>query len=117
MEREFIMARTAENATIELIASTTLTTLDYAVPASTVATAFLVLTNLTTNILDVSVYINNTATDFLLAREKIPAGIGKTWIVSELATQKLNAGFSIKVQCTTTDSFNASMSVSEINLN
>jgi hypothetical protein len=111
------MARTPLNASIEQIATTNLTTLSYTVPASTVSTPFLVLTNLTTNILDVSVYIDDGATNFLLVKGKIAGGIGKDWIVKELSTQKLNAGFAIKVQATTTDAFNAFLSVSEISNN
>tara|TARA_R110002012_G_scaffold294794_1_gene491091 strand:- start:133 stop:468 length:336 start_codon:yes stop_codon:yes gene_type:complete len=111
------MARTPLNASIEQIATTSLTTLDYTVPASTVSTAFLVLTNASTSILDLSVYVNDGTTNFLLVRDKIAAGIGKDWIVKELPTQKLNAGFTIKVQSTTTDAFNAFLSVSEISDN
>lgn len=108
------MARTPLNASIEQIATTSLTTLDYTVPASTVSTAFLVLTNLTANILDITIYINDGTTDFLLVQDKIPGGIGKDWIIKELPTQKLNAGFTIKVQSTTSDAFNAFLSVSEV---
>lgn len=108
------MARTPLNASIEQIATTDLTTLDYLVPASTVSTAFLVLTNLTTNILDIAVFINDGTTDFILVQDKIAGGIGKTWIIKELATQKLNAGFTVKVQATTTTAFNAALSVSEV---
>ena len=108
------MARTPLSASIEIISSTSLITLDYEVPLSTVTTPFLVLTNLTENIIDISIYINNGGNDFLLVRDKIAGGIGKDWIVKELPTQKLNAGFTIKVQATTTDSFNAFLSVSEI---
>ena len=111
------MARTPLNASIKQIATTTLTDLDYLVPASTVSTAFLVLTNNSTAILDISVYINDGSTNYLLVKDKIPAGLGRDWIVRELSTQKLNAGFSIKVQATTSSVFNAFLSVSEISNN
>jgi hypothetical protein len=108
------MARTPKNASIQEIATASLTTLNYEVPVSTASTAFLVLTNLTVSILDITVYINDGATDFLLVQEKIAGGIGKTWTVKELSTQKLNATFTIKVQATTATAFNAALSVSEI---
>ena len=111
------MSRTPLNASIEQIATTDLTTLDYVVPTGAVSTPFLVLTNLTTSILDVTIYTNNGTTDFILVQDKIAGGIGKTWIIKELSTQKLNAGFTIKVQATTATAFNASLSVSEISNN
>ena len=111
------MARTPLNADIQQIATTTLTTLDYVVPVDTVSTAFLVLTNVTAAILDITIYINDGTTDFILVQDKIAGGIGKTWIVKELSTQKLNAGFTIKVQATTATAFNAALSVSEISNN
>ncbi len=110
------MARTPLNAFAGQISTTDLISL-YTVPDERVATGFLVLTNTTAVVLDISVYINNGASDFLLVRDKIPAGTGKDWIVKELPTQKLNVGFTIKVQATTSDAFNAFLSVSEISNN
>ena len=111
------MSRTPLNASIQKIATTTLTLLDYIVPPSTVSTAFLVLTNTSENILDIEVYINDGVTDFLIVRNKIPSGIGKDWIVKEISTQKLNAGFTIKVKSDSLNAFNAFLSVSEISNN
>ncbi len=111
------MARTPKNASIEKIETAELITLDYLVPPSTVTTAFLVLSNLTANILDISVYINDSVSDFLLMSDKIPGGMGKTLHIKELSLEKLNAGFTIKVQSTTNDAFNAFLSVSEISDN
>lgn len=111
------MSRTPLSASIEQIATTDLTTLDYIVPLSTVSTPFLVITNTTVNALDISIYINNGTEDFLIVQNKIPGGIGKDWIVKELSTQKLNTGFTIKVQSTTINAFNAFLSVSEISNN
>lgn len=108
------MARAPKSATIEQITTTDLYELDYEVPALTISSPYLVLTNASNNVIDVSIYINNTVNDFLIAREKIPGGIGKERYVKELSTQKLNAGFKIKLQCTTADTFNAFLSVSEI---
>ncbi len=111
------MSRTPKSASIQEIATLDLVTLDYVVPSSTVATAFLVITNLSAIIIDISVYINDGSSDFLISQNKIPSGIGKTWIVKELTTQKLNNSFTVKVQSTTADSFNAFLSVSEISNN
>ena len=108
------MSRTPLNASIERIETDSRITLDYLVPANTVSTASLVLTNTTENILDISVYINDGSTDFILVKNKIAGGIGKEWIIKELPTQKLNTGFAVKVQATTADAFNAFLSVSEI---
>lgn len=108
------MARTPKSLAIQTIASSALTALDYVVPTSTTTSASLVLTNGTANTLDISVYINNGADDFLLVNRKIPAGIGKDWRVIEVTDLKLSAGFSVKVQATTSDSFNAFLSGSEV---
>lgn len=107
------MARKPLNASIERIETTDLTEL-YVTPTEAVSTASLVLTNLTINIISVAIYINNGNSDFLLVKEKIAGGVGKDWIVKELPTQKLNAGFSVKVQAEASDAFNAFLSVSEI---
>jgi hypothetical protein len=111
------MTRAPKSASVERIATTNLTTLDYLVPVNAVSTPFLGLTNLTANVLDISVYINDGSADFLLIQGKVAGGIGKEWFVKELSTQKLNAGFTVKVQSTTADAFNAFLSVSEISNN
>lgn len=108
------MARTPKNLSIEQVATTDLTTLDYVVPVSTVTTATLVLTNTTASIIDVTIFINDTVTDFVFDNVKIPAGIGKRKRIIALPDEKLNAGFLIKVQATTTGAFNAFLSGSEI---
>ena len=108
------MARVLKNVVIQAIATTDLTELEYEVPARSVATASLVLSNQSASDLDITVYINNVDADHLLVSEKIPAGSGQTWFVKELNFQKLNSGYKVKVQATTTDAFKAFMSVSEI---
>ena len=108
------MSRAPLSATIQEVATTVITTLGYIVPANTVASPSMDITNLTTSINTISVYINNGNTDFLLVTKTIPAGIGKTWRVLELHDQKLNAGYAIKVQATTVNAFNVFLSVSEI---
>jgi len=108
------MARTPKNLSIEKIESTGLITLDYIVPDKTVTTATLVLTNTTTLIIEVDIFINNTFSDFILDNVKIPAGAGKRKRIITLSDEKLNAGFLIKVQATTADAFNVFLSGSEI---
>ena len=108
------MARTPKSAAIERIETTDLYTLDYTISPNVVSTPFLVLTNLTDNILDISIYMNDSEQDFLIVKKKIPAGSGKAWFVKELSLEKLNAGYKIKVQSTTANPFNSFLSVSEI---
>lgn len=108
------MARTPKSAAIERIETTDLFTLDYTINPNVVSTPFLVLTNLSNNILDISVYINDSEQDFLIVRNKIPAGSGKTWFVKELSLEKLNAGYKVKVQSATANPFNSFLSVSEV---
>lgn len=114
MARGNLMARTPKSAAIERIETTDLYTLDYTINPNVVSTPFLVLTNLTDNILDISVYINDSEQDFLIVKNKIPQGVGKTWFVKELSLEKLNAGHKIKIQSTTDDPFNSFLSVSEV---
>lgn len=106
--------RAPSNFTIEQIATTDLVELNYTVPASTVTSATLVLTNTTNSILAIDVYINNTVADFLFCRVDIPAGVGKKSRVMALYDEKLNTGFTIKLQATTASAFNAFLSGSEV---
>lgn len=89
----------------------------YSVPSNTVTTPTLNITNRSSNAIELSVFINNGDEDYLLVKNKIAAGVGKTWRVIELHDQKLNAGFSVKVQCSTADEYNAFLSGSEISDN
>lgn len=96
------------------IATTDLTSLGYTVPANTVSTAFLVLTNASTSILDIDVFINDGTTDFIFCNVKVPAGVGKKKRVIALPDEKLGTGFSIKIQADSVSPFNAFLSISEI---
>ena len=80
------MSRSPKSAAIEKIETTDLFALGYVVPEDTVSTAFMVLTNTTDNILDVSVYINDGVEDFLLVRDKIPGQPGLFFAVHSIAT-------------------------------
>jgi len=108
------MARTPKSLSIQTISSTNLITLAYIVPASTVTTATLVITNTSTSILEIDIYINNTVSDFLFEKIKIPAGFGKNKRVLAFTDEKLNQGFQIKLQATTNDEFNVFLSGVEV---
>lgn len=108
------MARTPKNFSIEQVATTDLTTLGYIVPKDTVSSATLVLTNTTSSIIEVSIFINDTVSDFIFDNVKIPAGVGKRKRIISLPDEKLNSGFLIKVQATTSSAFNVFLSGSEL---
>jgi hypothetical protein len=107
--------RTPKNADMQTIATTNLVALNYTVPVNTVSTAKLVLTNLASTTNAIEVYINDGLSDFLLAKNTLSAGNGKTWRVLELSDEKLNAGFSVKVKAAGASGYNAFLSVSEVN--
>lgn len=111
------MARTPVAVTPKTIASTSITNLGYTVPTSVISTAFLVLTNASSSILEIKVFINDGTTSFIFCTVKIPAGVGKKKRIIALPDEKLSAGMSIEVQATTTDTFNAFLSISEISDN
>lgn len=108
------MARTPIAVAPKTIATTDITDLGFPVPANTVSTPFLDLTNNSSSILDINIFISDGTTDFIFCNVKIPAGIGKKKRIVALSDQKLGAGFFIRVQATTTDSFNAFLSISEV---
>ena len=108
------MARVPKSLSIEQVASTDLVVLDYIVPVNTVTTATLVLTNASSVIIDVDIYINNVTSDFIFTNVKLPAGIGKNKRILALPDEKLNAGFTIKLQADSSEPFNVFLSGSEI---
>lgn len=108
------MARLQKSLTIKTISSTDIEFLGYEVPKKTTTAPSLVVTNFSNSINTISIYINDTENDFLLAEKKIPSGIGKTWRVLELSDLKLNAGYKIKVQQSSSDPVNYFLSGSEI---
>ncbi len=108
------MARTPVAVTPKTIATTDITDLGYTVPANTVSTAFLVLTNATSTILDINIFVSDGTTDFIFCNVKIPSGVGKKKRIVALSDEKLSTGFSIKVKATTTSTFNAFLAISEV---
>ncbi len=107
------MARSPQNFSIGQTATTFRQTL-MTVGAGEVVSPSLVLTSASHNVIDVSVFVSNGTTDFIIESRKIPAGIGKVYEVFSLSTQKLNAGFEIKIQTTTADPINHHLSGSVI---
>lgn len=108
------MARTPIAVAPQTISTTDITDLGYVVPDNTVSTPFLDLTNDSSSILDIDIFISDGTKDFIFCNVKIPAGVGKKKRIVALSDQKLGAGFSIKVKATTTSTFNAFLSVSEV---
>lgn len=108
------MARKPKNLTIQKVNNSALTPLSYTVPTGTVTSASLVVTNQSTDITDVSIYINNTVDDFLLVTKKLAGGVGKSWRVLELSDEKLSAGYVVKVKSSKSQPINYFMSGSEI---
>jgi len=107
------VSRELQNLSIGQTATTTRQTL-FTVGVGEVVAPALVLTNASANVIEVSVYVSNGLTDFLIEARKIPAGIGKIFSVLSLSTQKLNAGFEVKIQTTTSDPINHHLSGSVI---
>lgn len=109
--------RQPSNLSIKEINTTALTSLDYIVPANTVTTCSLVVTNNSGSINTVSIYVNDTISDHLLVTKKLASGLGKTWRVLELSDIKLNAGFELKIKLDSANTVNFNLSGSEITLN
>lgn len=86
------------------IQSATITTV-YTVPSnSTANVSQFVLTNLTTNDIGVSIYVNDGAADRLIESVTIPAGIGRTKSVFS-AYGSYNGSDVIKLDADSADSF------------
>lgn len=107
------MSRVPQSLAIGQTTSVALQTL-FTVGNGEVVAPSLVLTNASSNVIDVSVFVNNGSADFLIESRKIPAGVGKNWQVFSLTSQKLNGGFIVKIQATTTDALNHHLSGSVI---
>lgn len=105
------MARIPNNLAIGSIGTTSLTTI---FTASTVTSLSLVITNNSSNSNEVDVYINDSTSDLLICSYKIPAGVGKTVIPKEIATQKINGNFSVKIQLSNASAVNYFLSGSVI---
>lgn len=62
---------------------------------------FLVLTNASASVVEVSVVYYNGSQELELAKKKIPAGVGKTWRVLEVSDTRLSAGYELKLRIDT----------------
>ena len=107
------MAREPKSLVVTQIAAAGDNTLSYVVPAATVTSASLVITNVAPVINEVTVIINNGTSDFILARKKLPAGIGKSWRVLEMSDEKLSAGFFVKIGLSVSSAVNVFLSGNE----
>jgi len=107
------MSRTPQTLEFGSLSTTTLTTI-YATPEGSVVTPFLVATNNSSSKVAVSVYINNQSSDLLFCKKTIPAGVGKKVFFNELATQKINPFYEIKIQLDSAVSVNYFLSGSVI---
>ena len=111
------MSRTPKNAAILNNTTTSLVALDYTVPVNTVAAPSLVVTNNSSSINYIEIYITSDGVDYIIASKNLPGGSGKSWRVLELSDQKLNAGHKISVKQSDSSSVNYFLSVSEIGVN
>lgn len=107
------MPRILKSLEIKQISTTDLIEFDYVVPARTVTTPSLVITNVGASNNKISLYINDGSDDFLIATRSVPCG-AQTWRVAEMSDQKLNAGFKIKIQASESSPINYFLSGSEI---
>lgn len=92
------MSRLPKTLAIGVTNSVSLETLDYIVPANTVTSASLVLTNQSSENVTMTIVINNGADDFVLVKKTIPGGNGKAVRVIELPDLKLSEDFQVKLQ-------------------
>jgi hypothetical protein len=107
------MPRTPQHLDVRQITDTNLTKI-YTQDTGVLAGIGLVITNAAASANTISVYHNDGNTDYLLRTRKLAPFIGKAWIVSEVASLKLNPGDSIKVQATAATAYNTNLSGSEV---
>jgi hypothetical protein len=105
------MARVPQSLATGTLSVTTLETI---YNASSVTSVSLVLTNDSASSNEATVYINNGDTDLVLCKYKIPAGVGKTVTPKEVATQRINGNFSVKIQLSNASAVNYFLSGSVI---
>lgn len=103
------MSRTPQSISIGQTATTSIQTI-YTGAATGVLSPALVFTNASASEIEISVYVNDGSTDFLIETRTIAAGIGKAWIVSTLGTQKIDPLNAIKFQATTATAVNHHLS-------
>ena len=66
----------------------------------------LVLTNASSSIINVSIYINSGSGIFLFDKKPLPAGVGLSTFCDKLANLRLNQGFTILLQADSANLFN-----------
>ena len=108
------MARTPQSISFGQTTTTAIQPI-YTGSAGDVLTPALVFTNASANIIEISVFISDGTTDFIIDKRKIAGGIGQEWIVSSINTQKINPLDSIKFQADTANAVNHHLSGSITN--
>ena len=103
------MARATQSISIGQTTTTSLQTI-YTGGAGDVLSPALVFANASANKITVSVFVNDGTTDFLIETRTLPGGLGKSWIVSTINTQKINPLDSIKFQADTANALNHHLS-------
>ena len=108
------MARTPQSISIGQTLTTAIQTI-YTGSAGDVLAPALVFTNTSASIIEISVFVNDGTTDFLIETRKIAGGLGNKWIVTSINTQKINPLDSIKFQASTATAVNHHLSGSITN--
>ena len=103
------MSRTPQSISIGQTATTDIQTI-YTGITGQVLSPSLVFTNASATAIEISVYVNDGSTDFLIETRTVAAGVGKPWIVSTLGTQKIDPLNAIKFQATTATAVNHHLS-------
>lgn len=108
------MATTPKALKLQQIATTDLTTI-YAAPAgSNASISVLSFTNATNTNMQLSIYINDGATDFLQKTMSLPSGAGKERLYYGFQRKIINGGYSIKIQSSSASAFNVGVHGREV---
>lgn len=103
------MSRSPQSISIGQTSTVTIQTIYTGITGEVLSPA-LVFTNASATAIEISVFVNDGSTDFLIEKRTVAAGIGKVWIVSSLGTQKIDPLNAIKFQATTATAVNHHLS-------
>lgn len=106
------MANTPQNIYLNEISTTTLTTIYTPGTGEVGSNLWLTVANNAATSNQITVYHNDGSTDQILARRTLPAGVGKSWIVSELSGVKANGDDSqlLKIQAGSATAYTVNLS-------
>ncbi len=107
------MPRAQSNLAIGSISTTDITSL-YTVPSGSIVTVYLTLFNTAATDSVVSVIVNDETTDRTIETLELTSGGGEQKLAALLSTQKLTAGFSVKIQSSNANTINYFLSGSII---